>query len=126
MLTLAMGVAVLGGIIVVFNSMQSGVLGDIRTPQSMEALNYVAAASSSLVRINATSSYIVITLPRKIGDSTYRISGNEYGDKIMLISPELSINVSSPAPFSGEFQSSFENAMLRYEAGRITIRGVSD
>ncbi len=126
MLTFAMGVAILIGIVFVFTSMQSDVLEGVRNPQSMEVLNYVASASMSLVRINATTSYVIITLPRKIGDSTYTISGNGPGNKIMLISQEISANVSSPAPFSGQFDSNYETAMLKYEAGRITIRGVSN
>gem|GEM_PF-2012764 len=94
----------------------------------MEVLNYVAAVSSNLVKINATSSYAIITLPRKIGDSEYIITGNGLGDRIMLISPELSVNVSSPARFKGEFQSNYETAAVWYDssAGEITIRGVSD
>lgn len=125
-LTFSTGVAILGGIFFVFNSMRSDVLTDIRTPQSREVLNYVAASSANLVKINATTSYSIITLPKKIGDSLYTITGSAYGDKIMLINPEISINVSSPAPFSGEFQSNYETAMLRYEGGKITIRGVSN
>lgn len=126
MLTFAMGVAILIGIVFVFSSMQSSILEDIRNPQSMEVLDYVASASLGLVRINATTSYVIVTLPRKIGDSAYTISGNGPGDRIMLITPEISANVSSPAPFSGQFDSNYETAMLKYEAGRITIRGVSD
>ncbi len=126
MLSFAMGVAILGSIIFVFGSMQSDILESIRAPQSREVLNYVAAASSALVNINATSSYVIITLPRRVGDLEYMISGSDYGDKIMLISPEISVNVSSPAPFSGEFESNYGNLMLRYEGGSITIRGVSD
>ncbi|VVB59202.1 Uncharacterised protein [uncultured archaeon] len=121
-----MGIAILIGIVFVFGSMQSDVLGGIRDPQSMEVLDYVASASQSLVRINATTSYVIVTLPRKIGDSAYTISGNGPGDKIMLTTPEISVNVSSPAPFSGQFDSNYETAMLKYEAGRLTIRGVSD
>ena len=125
-LTFATGVAIMGGIFFVFGSMRSNVMGDIRIPQSDEVLNYVASSASNLVKINATTSYAIITLPRKIGDSTYTISGNEYGDKIMLISPEISRNISSPAPFSGAFESNYETAMLKYEDGKITIRGVSN
>ena len=126
MLTFAIGVAILGSIVLVFTSMQSNVLGDIRIPQSMEVLNYVASSSLNLVRINATSSYVIITLPGKIGDSEYIITGNEDGDKIMLLSNEISANISSPAPFRGEFQSNYEKAMIKYEAGNIIIKGVSD
>lgn len=128
MLTFAIGVAIFGGVVLVFSSMQVNVSRDIRVPQSMEALNYVAAASLNLVKINATSSYAILTLPRKIGDSEYIITGNELGDRIMLISPELSANVSSPAPFKGAFQSTYEKAMIQYDAsaGNITIKGVSD
>ena len=126
MLTFAIGLAILGGIVLVFTSMQSNVLGDIRTPQSMEILNYVASSSLNLVRVNATSSYVIIILPGKIGDSEYTISGNEAGDKIMLMSDEISANISSPAPFRGEFQSNYEKAMITYDAGNIIIKGVSD
>jgi hypothetical protein len=126
MLTFAIGVAILGGVVLVFSSMQSNVLNDIRTPQSMEVLNYVAATSSSLVKINATSSYAIITLPRKIGDSEYIITGSGLGDKIMILGNEISANVSSPAPFIGMFQSNYEKAMIRYDAGNIIMTGVSD
>ncbi len=126
MLTFAIGLAILGGIVLVFTSMQSNVFGDIRIPQSLEVLNYIASASLNLVRINATSSYVIITLPGKIGDSEYTISGNADGDKIMLMSNEISANVSSPAPFRGEFQSNYEKAMIKYDAGNIIIWGVSD
>lgn len=125
MLTFALGVVILGSIVFVFGSMQSDILEDIRKPQSMEVITYVAASSSNLVKLNATISYVIITLPRNIGDSTYTITGNELGDRIMLISPEISVNISSPAPFSGEFNSNYEIAMLRYESGKITIKGVS-
>lgn len=128
MLTFAIGVAILGGVVLVFSSMQSNVLNDIRIPQSMEVLNYVAAVSLNLVKINATSSYAVLTLPRKIGDSEYIITGSGLGDRIMLISPEFSANVSSPAHFKGVFQSNYETAVILYDssAGNITIRGVSN
>lgn len=125
-LTFSTGIALLGGIFFIFNSMRSDVLTDIQMPQSKEVLNYVAASSANLVKINATTAYAIITLPNRIGDSPYTITGSAYGDKIVLISPKVSINVSSPAPFSGEFQSNYETAMLRYESGRIIIRGVSD
>ncbi len=125
MLAFAIGVAILGSIVFVFGSMQYNVLESIRTPQSMEVIAYVAATSSSLMKVNATTSYVIITLPRKIGDSAYTITGSALGDSILLISPEMSVNISSPAPFSGEFNSNYENAMLRYESGKITIRGVS-
>lgn len=126
MLTFAIGVAILGGIILVFSVMQMNVLRDIRIPQSMEVLNYVAASSTNLVKINASSSYAIIMLPTKIGDSDYVITGSGNGDKIMLISPEISANVSSPAPFRGLFESSYETAMIQYDAGNIIIKGVSD
>ncbi len=126
MLTFAIGVAILSGVVLVFTLMQTNVLRDIRIPQSMEVLNYVAASSLNLVRINATSSYAILTLPGKIGDSEYTITGSEYGDKIMLLSHEISANVSSPAAFKGVFQSTYEKAMIRYDAGNIIIKGVSD
>ncbi|MBU4300401.1 MAG: hypothetical protein ABIF85_02280 [Nanoarchaeota archaeon] len=126
MLTFAIGVAILGGVVLIFSVMQSNVLRDIRLPQSMEVLNYVAASSTNLVRINASSSYVMLTLPRKIGDLDYIITGNENGDKIMLISSEISANVSSPAPFRGFFESNYEKVRIQYDAGNISIRGVSN
>ena len=126
MLTFAIGVAILGGVVLVFSVMQTNVIRDARIPQSMEVLNYVAASSTNLVKINASSSYVIITLPAKIGDLDYVITGNENGDKIMLISSEISANVSSPAPFRGFFESSYETAMILYDAGNISMRGVSN
>jgi len=104
--------------------MQSNVLGDIRIPQSMEVLNYVAFIVIKSCEVNATSSYVIIIL-RKDRDSDTTISGNEAGDKIMLMSDEISANISSPAPF-GEFQSNYEKAMITYDAGNIIIKGCSD
>lgn len=124
MLTFAIGFFMLLGLVLLFNMMQTTVLSDIRTPQAMEVLNYVAAASESIMKINASSSYIIITPPKKIGDSTYTIKGSISGDRIVLESPEISENISSPTFFKGEFDSNYEHAMLLYDGGNITIKGV--
>lgn len=124
--TFALGFLILAGILMVFTSMRANIMDDIKGERSKEILNFVSISSSKLASLNASRAYLKITLPQKVGDEAYTLFGGENGNVIILKAKTFSANVSSPAKFSGLFDSNYENAVLAFENDVIVIKGVSD
>lgn len=125
-LVFSLGIVVLVGFAFLFDSVKTKAVSEMRSKTAGEILEYFAANAEKLQRMNATHASTKFRIPARIGDQAYIVSAAGDGKEIMLSAQDFSERKPLNANVTGSVDSSNDMAVLIYDNGRITIRGVSD
>lgn len=123
-LFVGLGVFVLAGLSITFNSLNNHVSDDFEDQNILQISNFVLSAVDRLVFANATEGYIVLKIPDKISRDNYIISGfNPPRNQFMIKVGDNNKVVDAPVDIRGIVSSSNKILKVEYNGTSIFLRG---